>query len=112
MTSSRLTTTDWSWRRIMAKLPVNPSLRAAASVRQRLGGRNRVNLLHASSAAGHALVHWSRSDSSEGPTAGGAVFIGYLSATRMIECVSCEVSASVVELAAALVKSPMPADSM
>src|SRR5262249_36551545 len=109
-TSGKLTTTDWSCSRIIAKLPVNPSCRAASSVRQRLGGRSRVNLLHAASAAGQASVHWSRRVSI-GSVGGTRDFIDYLSATSTTEWVNREVTASVVLFAAALVNSPSGGNS-
>src|SRR2546426_11741863 len=62
----------------MAKLPVSPSFRASTSVRQRFGGRSRVNLLHTARAAGHAAVHCVRRDASVAADGGDLVFIRLL----------------------------------
>src|SRR2546426_12833604 len=94
----------------MAKLPVRPACWASASVRQRFGGRSRVNLLKTASAAGHASVHCVRRDASVTADGGDLVFI-YLSATSTMEWVRRDVSARVVALAAALVIAPNSGNS-
>ena len=56
-TSARLTTTAWSARRIMAKLPVRPSCLRLCAVRHSSGGRRRVKRLQLARAAGQADCH-------------------------------------------------------